>query len=302
MRYLYFLLLCAFPTLVLADQLIIEPDMGRAPILERISGAKHTIHLMMYGLTDKTLLDALIKQKERGRTVQIILEKTPYKAINENVKAIAALKHANVALQGSIPNIRLIHQKTLITDGQEAMVMTFNFTNSAFKNDRNFALVVDDAKTVKEIAAVFAADWNHVTYTDHPDNLLYSPDDSRTKLLGLIRDAKKSIKIYAQSLTDYQITGALADRARQGVEVSILSSNRMKPKAQAYLMRAGVKLHHSKHRYIHAKVMIFDDESAIVGSINLTPASIDTNRELSVITRDKSVVNQLAAQFAKDLV
>ena len=51
---------------------------------------------------------------------------------------------------------------------------------------------------------------------------------------------------------------------------------------------------------IHAKVFIIDNEKAVIGSINLTRASLDDNRELAVITEDPTVLKQLIHTFDQD--
>lgn len=290
-------------TLVLpawADQLIVEPDMGIAPVKNAILSAEHSLDLIMYGFTDDTLLNALISQQRRGRTVKVILEQSPYKAEKENTKVINAFKTNQVPWQGSLPGFQLIHQKMLIMDGEKAMVMTFNFTRATFKNERNFALVIDNVERVHNLLAMFSADWNRVPIHNRDDHLIYSPDNSRESLLALINHAKHTILLYTQTLSDYKIAGALANAARKGVQVNILTSAKLRDKQANYLQRAGVMVHISKQYYIHAKVFIIDNKQAVIGSINLTRASLDTNRELSVITDDPAVIKQLNAVFNKD--
>jgi phosphatidylserine/phosphatidylglycerophosphate/cardiolipin synthase-like enzyme len=293
--------LCLFISVsAFADKLIIEPDMGKQPLLNAINHTKQSIHLVMYGFTDEQLLNALAQQKQRGKSLKIILENNPYKAAGENTKAIQSLESSHIDLQSSASPFRFIHQKTLIIDGREAIVMTFNFTKSTFKHERNFALIIDDPQKVNEIDSVFSSDWNHKSAPHQNPELIYSPDDSRAKLLNLISNAKQTIKIYAQTISDYKIVGALAKAARDGIEVDILTSSSLRTKQAAYLKKAGVILHQSNHYYIHAKVFIFDNQQAVIGSINLTRASLDDNRELAVITRDASVIKQLNATFMND--
>ena len=280
--------------------------MGRQPLLTAIQHSKQSIHLIMYGFTDKTLLAALLEQKQRGRSLKMILERSPYKAESENTETIRALNQHDVSWQGSVPSFRLIHQKTLITDGSQAIIMTFNFTNSSFKEHtahptRNFAVVIDDPQTVKAVEAVFTADWNHTPIDPSASMLIYSPNNSRHKLLDLIDHAHHQIKIYAQHITDYKIIGALANAAKRGVNVEILTSRMPREKQLNYLLKAGVKLHESKRYYIHAKAMVIDDETAVIGSINFTRASLDDNRELSFITRDQRVIKPLTATFNQDV-
>lgn len=283
-----------------ADQLIIEPDMGKAPIIDTMQAARQSVHLVMYGFTDTTLLAPLLKQHEQGRSVKIILEGQPYKAADENVKIMRLLKQHDMDWREGVPPFRLVHEKALIIDGKKALVMTFNFTRGTFKNQRNFGLIIDDPVTVKEIDAVFSADWHRKAIDLHASHLVWSPDNSRSKLMQSIQQAQHSIDIYMQTLNDYELAGALAKAARKGVRVRVLTSSKLRQKQANYLTRAGVTLHRTHHMIIHAKVFIFDDKSTILGSINATRASLDDNRELAITNHDPEVIAQLVHTFNHD--
>jgi cardiolipin synthase len=283
-----------------AEKLIIEPDMGRAPLLSLISHAKNSIDIVMYGFTDKTFSKALTDAKNNGKNIEILLEKKPYKNENENTSIVRILRANDINVTWANPDFKLTHQKMIMTDNNTALIMTFNLTHSAFDKQRNFALLIDDPDTVNEIKNVFTADRDRKEITVHQRNLVWSPDNSREKLLSFIRNAHASIEIYAQDISDYKTIGALAHAARNGVLVEILTSANKSSKKYNYLQQAGVKIHFSNHYYIHAKVIIVDHNQAMLGSMNLTKSSIDNNRELSVITQDKEVLRQLENTFMHD--
>lgn len=298
-----FVFLLLFTSPLFADELIIEPDAGRAPLLSAMQHAKSSVELVMYGFTDERFMDALIAAKNQGKNVQVLLEPSPYRAADENERAIHALQNNHVNLQWPDSHFKLTHQKTFLFDQQTALVMSFNLTHSSFTRERNFALLITNPEEVREIQRVFSADWAHQTVSVENPNLVWSPDNSREKILRLIRSAKSDIDIYAQDISDYQTIGALAKAARAGVKVRIIMSARPEKfhnKKLAYLRRAGVLIHNSHHYYIHAKVMIVDHERALVGSINFTKPSMDSNRELSVITDDREVIQQLSKTFVLD--
>lgn len=286
-------------TFAWADQLIIEPDMGRAPIINAINDTHYDLKLVMYGFTDETILIPILKKKSQGKTVKIMLDRYPYKAEHENDKIIKKLIDNQINWQGAIPLINKIHQKTLIIDGKKAIVMTFNFTRSAFKNERNFALILDSPKQVQEIENKFNADWLHKVSNDASD-LIWSPENSRKQLEDLIKSAKVSIKIYAQQISDYKMIGALASAAKKGITIKILTSNKIRKKQAEYLTRAGVTIKRSQKYYIHAKTFIFDNRYAVIGSINLTQQSLDSNRELAAVTQDAIIIKQLNETFEQD--
>lgn len=302
-RILLFIITLFITTLTFADELIIEPNNGRAPIINAINNAKSSIDLIMYGLTDPALIRALIHAKNAGKNVTVLLEPHPYESENENTLAINLLKNANIPVETPNPTFQLTHEKTLIIDNNEAFIMTFNFTRSSFSTERNFALVINNPNEIQEIKNVMRADSEHKNIAVKEPDLIFSPNNSRAKLMSFIQNAKSTIKIYAQDISDYQIIGALAKAAKNNITVEIITSSTLTSKNKnkyAYLTRAGVVLHFRKNYYIHAKVIIIDNKAAILGSINLSQPSIEDNRELSIITTNPAIIQTLNSQFKQD--
>jgi cardiolipin synthase len=299
----FFIFFLSSQNIAQADQLIVEPDMGRSPILFLIKQAKNSIQLVMYGFTDPTLLRALENAKQNGKEVNVLLEPHPYKSEDENKEVIQKLQTANVTLLTPNPDVKLTHQKTLLTDQNRALIMTFNFTRSTFSNERNFALLIDNPEEIQEISQVFTADTQHKNFAVQQPNLIWSPNNSREKILEMIQNAHSEIKMYAQDISDYQTIGALAKAARAGKTVEILLSkpkNDTPNKKITYLRKSGVNIRFSDHYFIHAKVIIVDHQRAELGSINFTRPSMNDNRELSVITQDPKVISQLISTFDQD--
>ncbi len=285
-----------------ADTLIVEPDDGKGPLLTAIAQAKSSVALATYGFTDTHLMQALAQAQNTGKNVRVLLEPHPYKIEDENHQAIQFLQHAQVPLHMPGSQFHFLHQKTLVLDRNRTFVMTFNFTHSSFNRERNFALLIIDPAMVQEIQRVFDADWEQKKVVVQQPNLVWSPDNSRKKIMALIQQAQSEIKIYTQNIEDYEMIGALANAARAHVKVQILLSTAPIKKRLQYLTRAGVEVHLSHGSYIHAKVIMVDQKKAMLGSINLTKTSLDENRELSVITEDKKIIHQLSELFDRDLL
>ncbi len=297
--FLFLLSFLAFSAFASAT-LIIEPDQGRQPVLEALKQAQSTVDLAIYGFTDPELMQAFIQAKNNGKKVRILLQHYPYKSLDENLLAIQRFSASHLDLTFAPPAFYLLHQKTLLLDRQRALVMTFNFTRSTFQNERNFALLLDDPAMVQEIQRVFDADWQNQPIKPVAANLFWSPDNSREKLLKLIASAQSELKIYAQGLSDYQVIGALASAARRGIQVQILTSGPEPGKKWDYLRKAGVKISFDKRPRIHAKVLLVDQQKALLGSINFTQPSLDKNRELAVLVTSPQVVKQLLGCFTQD--
>jgi cardiolipin synthase len=62
----------------------------------------------------------------------------------------------------------------------------------------------------------------------------------------------------------------------------------------------GAKVHKLKGLKLHAKVVLADEERAIVGSINLAPGSFDARRELAVDVDARHVVERLVKVARRD--
>jgi phosphatidylserine/phosphatidylglycerophosphate/cardiolipin synthase-like enzyme len=55
-----------------------------------------------------------------------------------------------------------------------------------------------------------------------------------------------------------------------------------------------------RHLKLHGKIVIADGKKAIVGSINLSPGSFDSRRELAIETKSKQVLKRLVQVSRRD--
>lgn len=301
MRFILILLTYCFINTAFADELIVEPEMGRAPILHFIDQTQHSINLVMYDFTDKTLLNALLAEQRAGKQVRVILEKAPYKNESLNLNTMTVMNQQKLAWHPGARTFQFTHQKSLVSDDQRALVMTFNFTLSSFKNQRNFGLLVNNPSLSHDINQTFNADWQQQS-APHSNNprLLFSPSTSRQGYLQAIASSQQSMQIYEQSIADAGMVQALCDAARRGVNIQIITSKMPPKKFSEPLMQAGVTIKISKKLYIHAKAMVVDHRSLILGSVNFTPTSLDHNRELAILSNDPAVVRELTNTFNQD--
>ena len=67
------------------------------------------------------------------------------------------------------------------------------------------------------------------------------------------------------------------------------------------LLRAGCKIHESPAPFDHSKLLIIDEEWALVGSTNWDPRSLRLNFEFNIATRDTGFARQLSAIFKEKL-
>jgi phosphatidylserine/phosphatidylglycerophosphate/cardiolipin synthase-like enzyme len=61
-----------------------------------------------------------------------------------------------------------------------------------------------------------------------------------------------------------------------------------------------VQVEEDHHLYMHAKIIVVDNQQAFVGSENISTASLDHNRELGLIVSDQNVLTTLQQTFQQD--
>ena len=287
-----------------ATEIYEEPDAGREPILTSIESAKVSIDLVVYLLTDEKIMDALTDAAIRGVRVRVILEKNPYGGSNfEAVKK--KLDTVGIQVKPGNPVFRYTHEKAMVVDGSEAWVMTCNLTKSSFERNREYLVHITDPAEVKEIEKVFSADWHRVAYTPTVQSLVWSPENAREKIEALLESASKSIYMEEEEFQDREILERIKAARRKGVEVKVILPEREveRPPSETFvdeLRNSGAEVRGMREPFVHAKLILVDGTTAMVGSTNLSPGSLDLNRELSVLITRPGDVAQLAQFFDWD--
>jgi len=147
---------------------------------------------------------------------------------------------------------------------------------------------------IAAIDATFDADYSAAAVgSGHPPaatpapNLIWSPA-GRATFLQQIDAATRSVDVTSEELKDRVIVVALGKAAQRGVSCRIvLTANPAWTKAVEELTTAGCSIHlipddDNKHLYMHEKMLLTDDTTLIIGSQNLSTASLLENRELSL--------------------
>jgi phosphatidylserine/phosphatidylglycerophosphate/cardiolipin synthase-like enzyme len=288
--------------------LYVEPDDGEGPLLAAIQGAKSAVHVEAYILTDQPLIDALVAAKKAGREVKVVLEQNPYLAANINDPAYNALRAAGVTAIWVATKFQLTHTKTIVIDPGlptgAAWIMSLNLSKTAFTSNRDYAAVDTDPSDVLEADAVIVSDGANVADARVGKRLVVSPEDSRPKLTAMIDGAKSTLDIEMEELSDTAIQGSLILAQNRGVRVRIVcpssgvSTNTTD--VLTTLKGRGVQIKKLGSPDMHAKAIVVDGARAYVGSVNLTSASMDQNREIGVITATPATLTRLSSTIAAD--
>jgi phosphatidylserine/phosphatidylglycerophosphate/cardiolipin synthase-like enzyme len=149
--------------------LITEPNAGMAPIYHLLEGAKRSVDLTMYELSDPTAEAILAADAARGVTVRVLLDE--HYEQSENTPAFTYLTAHRVAVRWAPSRYDLTHEKAAVIDGTTALVMTLNLTSQYYATTRDFAVVDTEPTDVAAIETVFAADWSRTRRWMTPTSL-----------------------------------------------------------------------------------------------------------------------------------
>jgi cardiolipin synthase A/B len=317
-------LACAGP-LDKAPSLFIEPQAGRAPILQAINSARSEIRLGICNLSDAQIGDALAAAVARGVTVSVIVDQADYKQKPDEQAELATLVAEGVSVHWSNPVFPQSFEKELVIDQRQVLIMTMCLIPTTFEDTRDYGLVLSNPGIVHEVTSVFDTDWAYSapleeaapTYNPtpalHAPNLIWGPTDATAKLSQLIQSAHRSISVTSELLGDPYLEGQLIAAARRGVLVRLITPlNPIGAPTNApdieFLTSEGVNVRVTVDQYpppgtlpyMHAKTMIVDGRIAYLGSIDLDTTEATQDRELGIEFRLAPLVRQLNAQFRSD--
>jgi phosphatidylserine/phosphatidylglycerophosphate/cardiolipin synthase-like enzyme len=286
--------------------LITDPDQGMGWLYTFIGTATKSIDLTMYELSDPMVTTLLTQAAANGITVRVILDQNL--EMQSNAMAYSALMAGGVQVHWANPTYASTHQKTMTIDGATSAVMSMNLTPDDYMTSRDFAIITTDAADVAAIETVFAQDFVNASVTPPTgDDLVWSPTNAKSALVGLIAGATGSLYVENEEMSDDAIVEALSNAAKHGVDVNVIMENSESYQTEfAALKAAGVSVVVYRHAalYIHAKVVLSDFGSAsakgFVGSENFTNPSLTENRELGLVTTDPAILAALHATLLSD--
>ncbi len=288
---------------MIRHELIVLPDDTAKPIVDAIDSARASLRIKMFVFSDPTLLDAVVRARRRGVGVRIMLNPARRSGEAENVDTRKTLVDAGVDVIDSNPAFDLTHEKSMIVDDSVGFVKSLNWETRNLTASRDYAVVTRVAEEVDEMIAGFEADWHRKPFKPRDgSSLIWCRDNGRERIARFIDATKHSLWLQNERYQDTVIIERLVRAARRGVNVHVLARAPHTLKKDKLLEGVGglriihdvgAKVHRPKGLRLHAKMLLADSERAIVGSINLSPGSFDSRRELAIETDDPRVVHRL---------
>src|SRR5580692_2987454 len=200
--------------------LLVLPDQGENAIYSFVNSATSSIDVTIYELNDTTLENDLVSREKAGVAVRVILDQAQK---SYNTAAYNLLTAGGVGVTYSSTAFTYTHQKTITVNNDESYISTGNFDTKYYATSRDYGVFDTDANDVAAIVAVFNADYAHTSITPSDgDDLVWSPTDSQTQLLGLINGATKSLDIEQEEFSDTTLVNAIVADEKRGVTVRIV--------------------------------------------------------------------------------
>jgi phosphatidylserine/phosphatidylglycerophosphate/cardiolipin synthase-like enzyme len=155
------------------------------------------------------------------------------------------------------------------------------------------------------------------THTVEETRLLVAPDNVESTLVETIRNAEESIEIKQMQIgdVDFRLLREVIRATQRGVDTRILLSgawyakeeNRaiqqyLEEQAQTGELPLEVKIANPGGAFekIHAKGMIVDGETTVLGSLNWNNNSMRHNREVAVLVESEGVASYFGSVFEHD--
>jgi cardiolipin synthase len=287
----------------MSRSLIVLPDDSAQPILDAINGATKSLRIKMFVFSDPALLQAVVAAKRRGVKVQVMLNPARRSGEAQNEESRKLLIAAGVEVIDSNPAFDLTHEKSVVVDDKTAFVHSLNWETKNLVETRDYAVKTDHAHEVAEIIACFEADWNRKEF-DSGDgaHLIWCKGNGRDRIADLIDGAKLTLFVQNERYQDPIIIEHLVRARMRGVKIHLMARPPHTLKEEKLVEGVGglrvmddvgIKIHKLKHLKLHAKMLLADGLRAIIGSINLSPGSFDSRRELAIEVTDEDVIDRL---------
>ena len=265
------------------EELVLAAPKRRQTIMDLLSSTRRRVILSLFRCDDEEVLNGILNAAKRKVDVKILM--TPRargwnKRLGDLVKI---LKEAGVDVCQYAGPWAKYHAKYIVSDDQVALVSSLNLTRKCFDDTFDFILISRQPELITALTTLFYFDWHapDVTLPEIPERLIVGPDRTRLRIIPLLQRATFRIRIVDHRVTDPQVLLTLASKMKDGIHVEILGRGQV----------GGL--------VSHGKMILIDNDVAVVGSLSLSEAGLDIRREVAVVIDDRAKVAELNRFFDK---
>ena len=285
------------PTIVIPPEqgasifLSTDVDTSLRPSLEKaILDAKESVLLIIYSLSDPSIIHALKKASQRGVHVTVVHDPVE----TSNAQAFLGKKALCFPRRGR----GLMHNKLLVIDHRFVWIGSANMSTRSLTEQGNlvaglespsFAAAIEELssaligqKPLRSPPAVLQNGLSRWTLYFHP----YHGKESLQTLISKIEQASRRVFVAMFTFTHPDLVSSLCQAKKRGVDVRVIfdqeSARQTSRKAFVRFKRSGVPCgYRTKAGLLHYKAALIDD-LLVAGSCNWTKAGFFFNHEAMV--------------------
>lgn len=322
----------AFP-----KRVFVEGDELYDAMLETIRGARHSVNLETYILSDdpvgRRFVHALAERAEAGVRVRLLIDafgtlgEFPRRTARELTQAgVAVRRFHRWQWRDPLRYNRRDHRKLMVVDAGAAFLGGYNL--HAESSRRHYgegrwrdAHVQLGGALAREAEAQFDTFW-YRRWQRHQALALPTADAivsnhnayARRRLRYLFSDIIDGARRRLWLTTPYFVPDRrtqkqLVAAVKRGVDVRVVGPRKTDFRlarwashaAYATLLNGGVRIFEYLPRLLHAKTLVADGEWAVLGSSNLDYRSFRHNYEINLISADPALCARLEQEYLDDL-
>ena len=327
-----------FPPIRIPEPEVIEDSSGFSDFLDALRGAQFEIRILFYiwtgDATGREVRDILCERARAGVRVFVLLDGMGGRSVSGSFMNPLRRSGAQVSVFLPVrfrpwaPSINFRnHRKLALVDGVVAFTGGMNVADEYRYRWHDF-LVRFRGDAVDHLDEIFREDWHFATgrvlspltaprkrvrsgalcamVASGPDR---EADRAHDGMFSLISLARKRVWL----MTPYFVPGtallaALRTASLRGVDVRVLTPGRsdvpfLRMASRSYhgaLLQAGMRIFEYGPRFLHAKGLLIDDDTAVIGSANVDVRSFRMNFEIVCFLRSRKLAASLARMFVRD--
>lgn len=245
-------------------------DDFRLVLKKCFNSAAQSIHVWMYAVTDRLLIDQLQKKAAHGVAITVHYDKK-----GGTQKLPPSLHPHSVKCKG------LMHRKIVIIDETTLFIGSANMTTPSLQLHDNLTLGIYSPEM-----ATFLLSPSCNTFQFQDGMLLLLPDKNGVVAIEhRIDAAKSSIFIAMFTLTHNRLVDALIRAKERGVDVKLAidryTARGASKKAVQRLSQANIDIYYSSGLpLLHHKWAYIDHNKMILGSTNWTESAFNKNQDI----------------------
>lgn len=267
--------------------------------------AQHTIFVQMFiwidDATGRRIASALVDAADRGVEVEVTKEAVgDFFEMNRDFLGTRHSSHECWRRFWHHPRIRVMHAtnhdhaKVYVIDDQILLLTGMNISDDYATEYHDYLVELRGSEFVEQYLmrrpSVQRGESVHLVMNTEEQKQI------RGVLMGLIAGAQDSIVVEHVYVSDPEVIDGLLDALRRGVRVTIIMTTMMDFHYFANMSSIGRLLSEGRDRKLriflyerkmHAKAILFDSDTAFVGSANLIRSSLDDMGEVNVLVRGR---------------